>query len=87
MATHSNILTWETPGTEGPGGLQPMVPQRIGYDFATEHVCMRLQSPRLALRCCSGKSFALSVSQSIARNVPHLQGMGSVVYSPLRIPW
>ena len=40
MATHSNILTWETPGTEGPGGLQPMVPQRIGYDFATEHVCM-----------------------------------------------
>ena len=24
MATHSNILAWEIPWTEGPGGLQPM---------------------------------------------------------------
>ena len=24
MATHSSILAWEIPGTEGPGGLQPM---------------------------------------------------------------
>ena len=87
MATHSNILTWETPGTEGPGGLHPTVSQRIGYDFATEHVYMQLQSRRLALRCCSGKSSVLSISQSIARNVPHPQGMGSVVYSPVRIPW
>ena len=25
MATHSSILAWEIPGTEEPGGLQPMV--------------------------------------------------------------
>ena len=25
MATHSNILAWEIPWTEEPGGLQPMV--------------------------------------------------------------
>ena len=24
MATHSNILAWEIPGTEEPGGLQSM---------------------------------------------------------------
>ena len=24
MATHSSILAWEIPGTEEPGGLQPM---------------------------------------------------------------
>ena len=24
MATHSSILTWRIPGTEEPGGLQPM---------------------------------------------------------------
>ena len=27
MATHSSILTWETPCTEEPGGLQSMGPQ------------------------------------------------------------
>ena len=25
MATHSSILAWEIPWTEGPGGLQSMV--------------------------------------------------------------
>ena len=28
MATHSNILAWEIPWTEEPGGLQPMRSQR-----------------------------------------------------------
>ena len=27
MATHSNILAWEIPGTEEPGGLQSMGPE------------------------------------------------------------
>ena len=27
MATHSNILAWELPWTEEPGGLQSMAPQ------------------------------------------------------------
>ena len=31
-ATHSNILAWETPQTEVPGGLQPMGSQRVGHD-------------------------------------------------------
>ena len=28
MATHSNILAWEIPWTEEPGGLQSMVSQK-----------------------------------------------------------
>ena len=29
MATRSSILAWETPWTEGPGGLQSMESQRV----------------------------------------------------------
>ena len=32
MATHSNILAWETPWTEEPGGLQSLRSQRAGHN-------------------------------------------------------
>ena len=32
MATHSNIVAWRIPGTEEPGGLQPIGLQRIGHN-------------------------------------------------------
>ena len=32
MATHSSVLAWRTPWTEGPGGLQSMGLQRVRYD-------------------------------------------------------
>ena len=32
MATHSNILAWSLPWTEGSGGLQTMGSQRVGHD-------------------------------------------------------
>ena len=32
IATHSSILSWRTPGTEGPGGLQSMASQRVRHD-------------------------------------------------------
>ena len=32
MATHSNILAWESPWTEEPGGLQPKGSQRVRRD-------------------------------------------------------
>ena len=41
MATHSSILAWKIPWTEDPGGLQSMELQRVGRDWATEHVTMR----------------------------------------------
>ena len=35
MATHSSILAWRTPWTEEPGGPQPMEPQIVRQDWAT----------------------------------------------------
>ena len=32
MVTHSSILTWKIPQTEGPGGLQSMGSQKVGDD-------------------------------------------------------
>ena len=32
MATHSNILAWQLPGTEEPDELQSMGSQRVGHD-------------------------------------------------------
>ena len=37
MATHLSILTWKIPGTEEPGGLQPMGLQRVRHDSARMH--------------------------------------------------
>ena len=35
METHSSILVWEIQWTEECGGLQSVVPQRVGHDWAT----------------------------------------------------
>ena len=32
MATHSSVLAWRIPRTEGPGGLQSMGSQRVGHN-------------------------------------------------------
>ena len=47
MATHSNILAWEIPWTEEPGGLQFMGSQRIGHDLATKQYSTRNTQVRL----------------------------------------
>ena len=36
MATRSNILAWEIPWTEEPGGLQSIESQRVGHNLATK---------------------------------------------------
>ena len=35
-ATHSSILAWEIPWTEGPGGLQSMGHKRVRHDLVTK---------------------------------------------------
>ena len=37
MATHSSILAWKIPWSEGPRGLQSMWPQRVRHRRLTEH--------------------------------------------------
>ena len=39
MAAHSSILAWKIPWTEEPRWLQSMGSQRVGHDWASEHVC------------------------------------------------
>ena len=34
MATHSSILAWRIPWTEGPGRLEPIGSQRVGHDWS-----------------------------------------------------
>ena len=36
MSTHSSILAWEIPWTEGPGRLQSMGSQRVRRDLETK---------------------------------------------------
>ena len=36
MATHSSVLVREIAWTEGPGGPQSVVPQRLGHDLVTK---------------------------------------------------
>ena len=44
MATHFNILVWEIPQTEEPGGLQSMRSKRVGLDLVTEQQQQQLHS-------------------------------------------
>ena len=37
MATHSNILAWEIPLTEEPGGLQSTGITKVRHDLVTKH--------------------------------------------------
>ena len=38
MATHSSFLAWKIPWTEEPGRLQSIALQRVGHNWATEHM-------------------------------------------------
>ena len=49
MATHSNILPWEIPWTEVPGGLQSMGSQR-GSTRLNTHMSHRLWETSLYTR-------------------------------------
>ena len=44
MATNSSILAWEIPWTEEPAGVQSIVLQRVGQDWATESACILYKS-------------------------------------------
>ena len=46
MATHSSILSWKTPWTEKPAGLQCIGSQRVKHRWATKHICKDTALPR-----------------------------------------
>ena len=57
MATQSNILAWEIPWTEEPGGLKSTDSQRVRHDRASTHTMNTV-----------GNMTSLSVS--ISPNIP-----------------
>ena len=62
MVTHSSILAWRIPWTEGPGGLQSLASQRIRLHLATT-------SPPLPPQCypASFQYFLLQINCRRAR--------------------
>ena len=46
MAAHSNMLAWEIPWTEEPGGLQSMGSQRVGHDLNDLAGTKDMEEPR-----------------------------------------
>ena len=60
MATHSSILAWRTPWTEGPGGLQSMGSQRVGHKLAAEH-----EHQHKSINLLNYRSINLSIYQYI----------------------
>ena len=44
MAIHSNILAWEIPWTEEPGGLQSKGLQRVRHNLVTIHGVSKSQT-------------------------------------------
>ena len=54
--THSGILAWKIPWTEGPGGLQSMRSQRFGHDLGSKQQGQSMFiSDFLALPLCTFK--------------------------------
>ena len=53
MATHSSILAWRIPWTQGPGGLQSMRLQKIWHSWATNawHDMSLTSSETILLDC------------------------------------
>ena len=69
MATHSSILTWRTPWTEEPGGLQSIGLQRVEHDWVSNTslhawAILFLQTPSPK----SGKHFLLTIGSFSAGN-------------------
>ena len=85
MATHSSILAWEIPWTEGPGRLQSTGSQRVRHNWVTEHACMQGQHTDLGTvehfansscsSCCNSDSNSLQLTEVKWVGQGHLIGL------------
>ena len=58
--THSSILAWKTPGSEGPGGLQSTGSQSVRHDWVTSLHFITIK-------------WASLVAQLVKKNLPAMQ--------------
>ena len=85
MANHSNILAWEIPRTEEPGGPQSTRSQRVGHDRPHTHtqdldiqvVCWKM--PKVTLLLVNILFKMLSNSKNKSKNYTRAQILG--------LPW
>ena len=76
-ATHSSILAWKIPWTEGPGGLQSMGSQRVRHDLATfayNHIYPYIYSHiqnEFSFKCTFVRLFNYLKVENIQNNKPH----------------
>ena len=69
MVTHSSILAWRTPRTEGPGRLQSMQSQRVRDDWAHTHTHTHTPSWKYLVRGpWSGPARAVVILPSLPDN-------------------
>ena len=62
MATHSSILGWKIPGTEGSGGLLSMGSQQIRHNWAPMHIHTQYPSPQGQHSCYTTRTSTISPS-------------------------
>ena len=55
MTTHSSIVAWRIPCMEETGGIQSLGSQRIGRDWATEHMLFPRVDAFIPCKLCFGK--------------------------------
>ena len=74
MATHSSILAWRIPWTEGPGGLQYIGSQRIRHNWSNFARTQSHTPLKVAMTKLKGKGgiwWLISKITNIVLNVPH----------------
>ena len=73
MAIHSSILAWETPWTEGPGGLQFKELQRVVHSWAMEHVGLQRIKTHTDVSRSTGMGLGYSSNMTFwSASLPHL---------------
>ena len=82
MATHSSLLAWRIPWTEGPGGLQSMGSQRVRHDWATNtddrHNIFQTQTHFSFSNVCGCVCDEEPLVAQMVKNPPAMQKLGSI---------
>ena len=87
MATHSSLLAWEIPWTEGPGWLQSMGSQRVRHDWSIlAH--MYIVYIRVCSLCCTFYRFGKCIMSPIHHysRIALPPGKSSVLYLTILSP-
>ena len=86
MAVHSRILAFKILLTEEPGGLQSMVLQSVGQDWATKHSRAQCYFARRNFRSVECILLLINFALPVGRQLTGM-GLAPKVYVPLPASW